>query len=400
MERDPIRGIPIDPETVAEHLGTDLPTARYLVRSGLVTTECTRVLRRGPTTGTCATAAAKAAAIRLLEGRRVRTVRVRLPIGTVIGVPVERVSDDPTAAEVVKPGSDDRVDVTAGVRIVAVVDRLDEPTLKIRAGEGVGRLPDGRPAISDAVREQMRTNLSYLIDRYGTGLRVTIRVPDGEELVGRTLAHRHGIVGGISILGTKGLVDPNSEEAIEGTIRHDLRYVEGVPCLVTGYRTADRVKRLGIPTRSVVNCHGRYDLALKMVRSGIPADDGVKRFDTVLIFGMPGKLLKLAAGVYNTHAEVADARRESLIARLIEIGRPDLAVEAARHEGMVSEFLRKLDPETRRDLFERVCELVEERVASDYDLECGCALYFRADGSEEVVEGEEWRSLVRRTFER
>ncbi|AAM01549.1 cobalt-precorrin-5B (C(1))-methyltransferase CbiD [Methanopyrus kandleri] len=392
---DPIRGIPVDLELVRRELDVDLPTARYLVRTGLITTDGARVLRRGPTTGTCATAAAKAAAIRLLEGRTVRTVRVRLPVGTVIGVRISRVGGDPSEARVRKPGSDDHVDVTTGVTIAARVEETGSEGVEIRAGRGVGETPSGKPAISEAVREQIVDNLRYLVDSYGVGLRVTIEVPDGEEIARKTLAHRHGIEGGISILGTKGLVDPNSEEAIEGSIRSDLRYVERVPCLVTGYRTMDRARRLGIPSRDIVNCHGRYDLALEAVKTGVPADGEVKRFDAVLIFGMPGKLLKLAAGAYNTHAKVADARRESLVTRLVEIGRPDLAVEAARHEGLISEFLRSLDPDVRRELFERVCELVEERVSSDHDLECGCALYFRADDSEEVVEGEGWKRLVR-----
>ncbi|WP_456454597.1 cobalt-precorrin-5B (C(1))-methyltransferase CbiD [Methanopyrus sp.] len=392
---DPIRGIPVDLELVRRELNVDLPTARYLVRTGLITTDGARVLRRGPTTGTCATAAAKAAAIRLLEGRTVRIVRVRLPIGTVVGVRVSRVDGYPPEARVKKPGNDDRVDVTAGVTIAARVEETGSQGIEIRAGRGVGETPPGEPAISEAAREQIIDNLRYLADSYGIGLRVTIEVPDGEEIARKTLAHRHGVEGGISILGTKGLVDPNSEEAIEGSIRSDLRYVGRFPCLVTGYRTMDRARRLGIPSRDIINCHGRYDLALEAVKTGVPADGEVKRFGAVLIFGMPGKLLKLAAGVYNTHAKVADARRESLVTRLVEIGRPDIAVKAMRHEGLISEFLRGLDPDVRRKLFERVCELVEERVSSDHDIECGCALYFRSGDSEEVVEGEGWKRLVR-----
>ncbi len=397
MERDPIRRIPIDPRLVRRELNVDLPTARYLVRTGLVTTEGARVLRRGPTTGTCATAAAKAAAIRLLEGRAVSTVRVRLPIGTIIGVRVRLVEEDPPVAEARKPGNDDRVDATEGARIRARAEPLDEPRVEIRAGPGVGRLPDGRPAISEAVRGQIRENLAYLIERYGAGLRVTISVVNGEELAERTLAHRHGITGGISILGTKGLVDPNSEEAIEGTIRHDLRYVENVPCLVTGYRTLRvATEELGLPETDVINCQGRYDLALRILREGVPTDDGTRRFDRVLILGMPGKLLKLAAGVYNTHARVADARYESLLARLVETGHLEDARRLARRGPgtMVSEFLQSLSQEARRDVLRRACELVEARVREDHDLECGCAAYLRTDDGTEVVTGPGWRRLA------
>jgi cobalt-precorrin-5B (C1)-methyltransferase len=397
VERDPIRRIPIDPHLVRRELGVDLPTARYLIRTGLVTTEGARVLRRGPTTGTCATAAAKAAAIRLLEGRAVSTVRVRLPIGAIIGVRARLIEENPPTAEVRKPGNDDRVDATAGARIRARVEPLEEPRIEVRAGPGVGRLPDGRPAISEAARAQIRENLTYLIERYGTGLRVTISVVDGERLAERTLAHRHGITGGISILGTKGLVDPNSEEAIEGTIRHDLRYVENVPCLVTGYRTLRvATEELGLPETDVVNCQGRYDLALPLLKEGVPTDDGTRRFDRVLILGMPGKLLKLAAGVYNTHARVADARYESLLARLVETGHlKDAQRLAQRGPGtMVAKFLRTLDPDTRRDVLQRTCELIERRVQEDHDLRCGCAAYLKTDDGIEVVTGPEWRRLA------
>jgi len=399
MVTDPIRRYPVPVELVARRLGVDLPTAEYLVRAGLVTTDGARVLRRGPTTGTCATAAAKAASIALLEGREPRAVRVRLPIGTMIGVRVERARrvEGEAVASVVKPGNDDQVDVTVGVEIVARV-RVSGDGFEFVAGRGVGRFEDGRPAVSKHVLSQMEDNLRYLMRAYGVGLRVKIEVPEGEERAKKTLAHRHGIEGGISILGVKGLVDPNSEEALLRTMMYDLARVEGVPCLVTGYRTLDRAVALGIPESDVVNCHGRYDMAFELISEGVPTEDGVVRFDSVLVLGMPGKLLKLAAGVYNTHARVADARWESLVARLVEVGRVDLAeraVEVSESGGTVSGFLREEVPgDVRVEVFRRVCELVERRVEEDHGLRCGCALYFRGPDGEEFVEGEGWRRLM------
>ncbi len=400
MITDPIRRYPVPVRLVAERLGVDLPTAEYLVRTGLVTTDGARVLRRGPTTGTCAVAAAKAASIALLEGREPAAVRVRLPIGTMIGVRVREagVDDGVGRASVVKPGNDDQVDVTVGVEIVASVEPFEGEGLEFVAGEGVGRFEDGRPAVSEHVLRQMEGNLRYLMRAYGVGLRVRVDVPEGEERARETLAHRHGIEGGISLLGVKGLVDPNSEEALLRTMMYDLARVENVPCLVTGYRTLDRAVSLGLPESDVVNCHGRYDMALELVSEGVPTEDGVVRFDSVLILGMPGKLLKLAAGVYNTHARVADARWESLVARLVEVGRGDLAsraVRVAESGGTVSGFLREEVPRgVREEVFGRVCELVERRVEEDHGLRCGCALYFRGPEGEEFVVGPGWRALA------
>ena len=284
----------------------------HFIRSGQ------RFLRCGYTTGTCAALAAQGAARLLLSGQAPRTVSLRTPRGlTVEVVPaVCRMEDETTAVCAVVKDAGDDADVTGGIAIAATVRHSDSPGVTIDGGPGVGRVtkpgldqPVGAAAINSTPRriigEQVLTVCADL--GYPGGLEVIISVPGGEEAAKRTFNPALGVEGGISILGTSGIVEPMSEQALVTTIELELKQAAANSSrliLTPGNYGADFLRargwdQLGVP---IVKCSNFIGEALDAT-AGLP-------FTQVLLVGHIGKLVKVAGGVMNTHSKYADCRTE------------------------------------------------------------------------------------------
>ena len=264
-------------------------------------------LHSGLTTGTCATAAAIAATMRLIQNKKPAEVPVVLPDGETIQVPVGYGDD---YAYCIKEAGDDP-DVTNGIEVRARVEEAD--AFEIRGGEGVGIItlpgfdyPPGSPAINQAPREMIRQNLARLDtlrQAQGPSLRITISVPQGAEIAKRTFNPRLGIEGGISIIGVSGIVKPFSEEAFIDSIRK---------CMTIAKASgSDRV---------VINSGGKSERFVKGLYPDLPAQAFVEYgnyigetlkiahelgIQNVTLGVMLGKAVKLAAGHLDTHSRRA-----------------------------------------------------------------------------------------------
>ena len=283
-----------------------------------------RRLRRGHTTGTCAAAASKAAALALL-GEPPATVSVSTPRGIVLDLPVEdlRVSEGRASCAVRKDGGDD-VDATHGALVYSEVS-LSDGGISIDGGRGVGRVtrrgldqPPGAAAINRVPRAMIRECLEDVASSlgYAGGFDVVISVPDGEAIAPRTFNPRLGIEGGISILGTSGIVEPMSEKALIETIRTEMRMRaaggERTLLVVPGNYGKDFSDGIpGIDSDAAVKCSNfvgeMLDCAVEL---------GV---DVVLVSNL-GKIVKVAGGIMNTHSRNADARMEILAANAAMAG--------------------------------------------------------------------------------
>lgn len=284
--------------------------------------------RCGFTTGTCAALAAAGAARKLLLGRWPDTVRLRTPKGLVVEVPLEdcRLEGDTAVCGVRKDGGDD-VDQTTGALIVASVAKTDIPGITILGGPGVGRVtkpgldqPVGAPAINRVPRQMIRQELETLCreSEYRGGLTVTISVPEGERIAAKTFNPHLGIQGGISILGTSGIVEPMSLTAMADSLRLELRQLaaqgERNVILTPGNYGQDFLQhhgldKLGVP---VVKCSNFIGEALDQA-----AEDGM---EGVLLVGHAGKLVKLAGGILNTHSRYGDCQTELFCAHAAVCG--------------------------------------------------------------------------------
>lgn len=284
-------------------------------------------LRCGYTTGTCAAAAAGGAAERLLSGVWPDTLRILTPAG----IPVEA---EPEAREagpdwafcgVRKDGGDDP-DQTDGILVCARVRRLETPGIVIDGGEGVGRVtlpglnqPVGAAAINDVPRQMIRRQLEEALARHGAlcGLEAIISVPGGEALARKTFNPRLGIQGGISILGTSGIVRPMSEEALIQSLylEQDSLYARGVrDLLVTPGNYGEDFSREVLGLRL-----NKWALCSNYVGAAIDHAAGLG-FHSFLLVGHLGKLVKVAGGTMNTHSKTADGRRETLAAHTAMAG--------------------------------------------------------------------------------
>jgi len=274
--------------------------------------------REGYTTGSCAAGAAKAACALLHGAGPQEFVEIPLPGSGRLRLPVSRqeCAQDKAEVVIVKDGGDDP-DVTHGLEIHAVV-RLLSPCgdVHLRGGQGIGTVtkkglavPAGAKAINPVPQEMIRMAVREVFPQ--EEIEVTIEVPKGESVAARTLNPRLGIVGGISILGTTGIVRPMSEEAFKASILPELEQA-----LAYGHRTVVLTpghygfqvanERLGIPVEGIVQMGNFVGFLLEEA-----AYRGVER---VLLLGHIGKLLKVAGGIFHTHNHVADARLEILVA--------------------------------------------------------------------------------------
>lgn len=295
-------------------------------------------LRLGITTGTCSAAAAQAAAMQLLLGVESHAVTLRTPKGMTVSVPVYLLESDSRKAsyKVVKDSGDDP-DVTNGTDVCVTVEFVKQrvceqkdgsqdrscaftsesfPYLTLDGGIGIGRVTKegleqavGQAAINRVPRQMIFAAVADVCEKANVcePLHITVWMPEGETLAKRTFNPKLGIEGGLSILGTSGILEPMSEQAIVATIETEIRQLHAVgeeKVLVTpgNYGQAYASEYLGLDLAKSVKSSNyigdTIDLAISY---------GMKDF---LLVGNIGKLVKLAAGIFNTHSKVADGRGE------------------------------------------------------------------------------------------
>lgn len=283
-------------------------------------------LRKGYTTGSCATAAAKVAALMVLRQHVIHQVSIVTPSGVTLNLNVElpQIEGQQAVAAIRKDGGDD-VDATHGMLIFARVTLNDSGEIVLRGGEGVGTvtrkgvgLPPGSAAINRTPRQTIEAAVREAIGP-ARGAEVEIFAPEGEARAQKTYNARLGILGGISILGTTGIVTPMSEESWKRSLSLELEIKRAAGLtrvvLVPGNHGERFVReQLGIDSEVVVTMSNFVGYMLdEAVRLG---------FQHIVLIGHPGKLIKIAAGIFHTHSHIADARMETLVAHLALLGAP------------------------------------------------------------------------------
>ncbi|MFW6278641.1 MAG: cobalt-precorrin-5B (C(1))-methyltransferase CbiD [Bacillota bacterium] len=309
----------------------------YIVKNG-------QKLKKGYTTGSTATGAAKAAARALFTGNKSKEVEIDTPAGVRLNLAVEKYEveqeGESVRAAVRKDGGDDP-DITDGILIWARVKELssvsqtevseEEKRIIICGGPGVGtvtrpglQLDVGCAAVNPVPREMIKKEVGKVLPE-GKKVQVTLTIPRGEELAPQTMNPDLGIKGGLSILGTTGIVEPMSHEAIKSSQALELKQVvaqEKVEqlVLVFGNYGQKKAAQLGFADQKTVKMSNYVGFMLDQC-----VQQGIKE---VIIVGHIGKLIKVAGGIFNTHSNVADARMEIMAARAAAAGASrDLVVE-------------------------------------------------------------------------
>ncbi len=327
-----------------------------------------RKMRFGYTTGSCAAAAAKGAAEILLGKQKIKEVPLMTPKGILLYLELLDIREEEGAVScAVRKDAGDDPDTTDGILVFARVEKLKDsgesaqPSILLDGGEGVGRVT--RPGLSQKVGEAAinpvpRTMILSAVRetaekyQYKGKLKVIISVPGGEETARRTFNPRLGILGGISILGTSGIVEPMSEAALIESIRVEMaqKAAEGMEYLLVtpGNYGADYLKgHMDLPFEKNIKCSNyvgeTIDMAVNMGIKGI------------LFVSHIGKFVKVASGIMNTHSHNADARMETLCAcairagagldcakEILDCGTTDEALAVLKRYGVLKESMEQM----------------------------------------------------------
>ena len=281
-------------------------------------------MKYGFTTGSCAAAAAKAAAYMLLLGREKKKISIDTPKGIPYHADVEDISrSEHVVSCAVRKDAGDDPDVTHGALVYAKVTEqigqsLQEPQIFIEGGVGIGRVtkpgldqPVGNAAINHVPRAMIEKEVKEICDLadFHGSLYVEISIPQGVELAKKTFNPRLGIEGGISVLGTTGIVEPMSSQALLDTIATELRMKRAcgatVLAISPGNYGQDFLQQTyGYDLEHSVKCSNFIGDTIDMA-----ADIGFKQ---ILLLGHIGKLIKVSGGIMNTHSREGDCRMELL----------------------------------------------------------------------------------------
>jgi len=326
-----------------------------------------RFLKYGITTGASAAAAAKAA-VNTLTDKCVERVVIPTPIGIRFEIPIKncRILGDTAIATVVKDAGED-VDVTNGIDITATVKLRDDDQIVIKGGEGVGKVtkpglqvPVGEPAINPIPQKMIIDAVKEALPQ-GKGADITITVPEGEKTAEKTFNAKLGIVGGISIIGTTGVVKPLSQEAcrrslvpqIDVAISHGYPRVFFVPGNI-GERITKQLFQA--PDDQIVQTG---DFVGYMLDKAV--EKGVKE---IVFVGHSGKLVKLAAGIFNTHYKSGDARNEVIAAYAAAEGADTATVKAILQSNTTEEATETLDKiNLTRKTYDKIAQKIHDRLA-------------------------------------
>ncbi len=337
-------------------------------------------LKSGFTTGTCATIATRASIRMIFEQKILSSEEVLTPKGVIIKTDIlESKFTKSNASCAIKKYSGDDPDITNGILIFVEVTLTDDKDIVVDGGVGVGRVTKaglsqniGEAAINKVPKSMILNNAKELFDYYGYdgGAKIIVSVPQGEEIAKKTFNPRLGIVGGISILGTSGIVEPMSEQAIIDTIKVEINIKkanEGDYIMIApGNYGFEFIKNeFNVDLDKAVKCSNFIGEALDFANSA--------GFKGLLLIGHIGKFIKLAGGIMNTHSKNADCRMEILasnsalvcddlevIRKIMNCVVTDEAIQIMKDYGICDEVMKKI--------VEKAVFYVKSRLKSDIEI--------------------------------
>ncbi len=321
-------------------------------------------MRHGYTTGACATAVTKAALLALITNEEQETSTIHLPIGRDATFTIEKCTfkNNAVSCETIKDAGDDP-DATHKALIIGTVSWADTPGIHLDGGIGVGRVtkpglpvPVGEAAINPVPRKMIHSTVQGVLDDFeiDRGVNVVISVPEGEEIAKKTLNGRLGIIGGISILGTRGTVVPFSSSAYMASIVQAISVAKAAGCEHLVVTTGGRSEKFGmaqyphLPEEAFIEMGDFVGFTLKHCKRL-----GIKE---VSLVGMMGKFSKVAQGVMMVHSKSAPIDFNSLAQLAVDIGADEETVAEVREANTASQVGEIMAEKGYDAFFHHLCE--------------------------------------------
>lgn len=336
----------------------------YEAQLGFINTN-NKKIRRGITTGTVATAVSKAGALFICDKKKRDYVNIKTTGGKSLDVIIEKYEekDDSIVVYARKYAGDD-IDATNLALIYARVQKRDDSKINIKGGEGVGivtrdglDIDVGQSAINPKPRESIIREIQSFTS---LGFDITICVKDGEVIAKKTFNQRLGIINGISIIGTTGIVEPMSIEALKSSIEKEIKVksTEADKIVLSfGNMGEKALNKLGILSDKICICSNYVGDALEYISNCDNVTD-------VLIAGNFAKAVKLAGGIFNTHSHVADAKNEIIAANLALLNAPYELIKSV----MEANTSRQITQYISSNNFERVYDVLARRAEEKCDI--------------------------------
>ena len=336
----------------------------YEAQLGFINTN-NKKIRRGITTGTVATAVSKAGAMFICDGKKRDYINIKTTGGKSLDVIIEKYEekDDSIVVYARKYAGDD-IDATNLALIYARIQKRDDSKINIKGGEGVGivtreglDIDVGQSAINPKPRESIIREIQSFTS---LGFDITICVKDGEVIAKKTFNQRLGIINGISIIGTTGIVEPMSIEALKSSIEKEIKVksTEADKIVLSfGNMGEKALNKLGISSDKICICSNYVGEALEYISNCDNVTD-------VLIAGNFAKAVKLAGGIFNTHSHVADAKNEIIAANLALLNAPYELIKSV----MEANTSRQITQYISSNNFERVYDVLARRAEEKCDI--------------------------------
>ena len=336
----------------------------YEAQLGFINTN-NKKIRRGITTGTVATAVSKAGALFICDRKKRDYVNIKTTGGKSLDVIIEKYEekDDSIVVYARKYAGDD-IDATNLALIYARIQKRDDSKINIKGGEGVGivtreglDIDVGQSAINPKPRESIIREIQSFTS---LGFDITICVKDGEVIAKKTFNQRLGIINGISIIGTTGIVEPMSIEALKSSIEKEIKVksTEADKIVLSfGNMGEKALNKLGISSDKICICSNYVGDALEYISNCDNVTD-------VLIAGNFAKAVKLAGGIFNTHSHVADAKNEIIAANLALLNAPYELIKSV----MEANTSRQITQYISSNNFERVYDVLARRAEEKCDI--------------------------------
>ncbi|WP_352420206.1 cobalt-precorrin-5B (C(1))-methyltransferase CbiD [Proteiniborus sp.] len=330
---------------------------KYIIKDG-------KKLRYGYTTGSCATAASKAAAKMLFSQRILDSIEIDTPKGWKLELKVEEPSFSPGSATCcIEKDAGDDPDSTDGLKIYAEVTRNHEKKINLTGGVGIGivtkpglSIPVGEYAINPVPREMILAEVGKVIPD-GEGVDVKIFAPEGVQIAKKTFNPKLGIEGGISIIGTSGIVEPMSEEALKSSLELELSILKEQGAKRIIFSPGNYGKDFGLK-------HSLDEKVLIKTSNyiGFMIDKAVEyEIEEIFFVGHIGKLIKVAAGIFNTHSKVADGRLETLAANCALLGAPQQLVKQIMESNTTEEAIDFILLNNMENVFDFIAQKISRK---------------------------------------